>query len=186
MLIVVPDMGTQPGGSHDPVVRGNADILRRAVCPDIRIMMGCHPSASIHPPGSLPPPPSHPSQQIKQRTVTLRKVTDLCRPVIHFHIDIDRKFGVPARLHFFIPDPLQICRQAAGAAARNQKISSIIKISSGIFQTFHILSCQAEPDTSKETAVIRLMISQDLFISFLCRRIQTLHGTPYVLKLFFL
>ena len=70
----------------------------------------------------------YPFQQFKQGKMTFRQVSAFCNPVIHFRIDIYGKFAVPGRRQAFIPDPLQVCRQASFPAGSDQQISSVLEI----------------------------------------------------------
>ena len=51
--------------------------------------------------------------ELEQRFMQLRKITDLGRPVVHLYIDVEMPVTVPRCLHTLGPDALQVRRQAA-------------------------------------------------------------------------
>src|SRR5436190_1302760 len=69
--------------------------------------------------------------QVEQWLVTLTKIADLRGPVIHLAVDVERPLAFPRRIEQIIPDALQIRRLSSRAAARNQKVATILKMQRG-------------------------------------------------------
>ena len=122
-----PQMRAEPGSSHCPDRRRNPVVLRRAVSVKISIVM-CHKATTaVHPARNTPSVLPHPPDQIKECRVAFRQCADLCRPVVHFRIDVDRIFAVPRRHEILVPDTLQRRRKIPRAAAPDQQIPSVVK-----------------------------------------------------------
>ena len=57
---------------------------------------------------SLPPGIHLFPEASKERLVALRQIAGFHRPIVHFRIDIDGVFAVLSRLHFIVPNTLEI------------------------------------------------------------------------------
>ena len=117
-------MKREPGAAHDPVGRADADILRRGIAPDIRVMVRDETLAAVH---LLCRDPAVFANAVKvrdQRLLAFGKVREHRRPVVHLGIDIDRKAASPHRSKVLIPDPLKVQRQRIGARARDHQVSA--------------------------------------------------------------
>ena len=123
------NVGTQPRASHHPVRSRYVDVLGRSIRPDICIMMGREAAAAVHAAGSISAALRHAPDQAKQGQAAFGKVAAFCRPVIHFCINVNRVLGIPGRLHFLVPDSLQIQRQGVGPTSRNHQIAAELIIS---------------------------------------------------------
>ena len=66
--------------------------------------------------------------QVEQRLVQFRKVADFSGPVVHLRVDIDGVLAVPGRLHLIVPFALKIRGHRSGTAARNQQVTSKLKV----------------------------------------------------------
>jgi hypothetical protein len=77
---------------------------------------GCFPSCH----GKIP-------HHLIQRVLHFIQIGYLCRPVIHFCIDVDGVLLPQGRIHFIVPYSLQIGRLTAGRRGGDQQVSSILK-----------------------------------------------------------
>ena len=122
VLVPLPDVGAHPGGAHHPVGGGDAAVLRGAVPPEVRVVVGHKPSGAVHGLGHLPAPGIHLLQKGEKGHVALGQVAGLHRPVVHFRVDVDGVLAVPGRLQLAVPDTLQVGGQGTWPAGGNGQI----------------------------------------------------------------
>ncbi len=66
--------------------------------------------------------------KVDQRGVEFRKVTHLCRPVVHLHVDIQVIIPVPGSLHLISPQALEIQRKAVFSGTTDHQVTPILEI----------------------------------------------------------
>src|ERR1043165_1817012 len=123
-------MKTQPGFSHRPHAPGRT-IDGCGSAPQICIMVS-YPATSA----PLNPCRARPSlgQILDHRDEGLDALSQIALfggPVVHLRVDIDGVLAVPRRIHALVPETLQVRSLATGAGARDEKISSELKVKSG-------------------------------------------------------
>ncbi|MNE96393.1 hypothetical protein D3C80_1945940 [compost metagenome] len=64
---------------------------------------------------------------IDKRLMQLSQVADLCRPVIHLGVNVQRIIGAPWRSCLLVPNPLQIGWLCTRAGAGNKQVSAIVE-----------------------------------------------------------
>src|SRR5690606_36002208 len=64
----------------------------------------------------------------EQRLVEFRKISTLCRPIVHLCIDVDCILGTPRWSEFFVPYPLQIGGSSVFSRRRDKQIAAILEI----------------------------------------------------------
>ena len=124
--IMLSHMSAQPGkAQRPPAIHDGPRPMhshRRCLAPQVRVVADRR-AAGVK--GFLRHVSSgdpQPVQQIEQRLMSLGKVADLRRPVIHFCVDIDRVITAPRRLHPVIPDTLQVEGLRARTGAADQQV----------------------------------------------------------------
>src|SRR5699024_11523633 len=83
-------------------------INRACYTPYIGIMMSIPSTSAVHFCCTFLPCFRQVFQHGKQRLMHFREISKLCRPVIHFGVNIDGIFTIPWRRGPLIPDSLQI------------------------------------------------------------------------------
>src|SRR5579871_3649992 len=110
---MLPQMGAKPGAADRERSPGWS-VHRRGHPPEIGVLMEYPTAATVMLSGYLRPLICQFRDHFEEWSGTFRKVAGLCRPVIHFRIDIGRVFGIPHRIRIIVPDPLQIGGLTAG------------------------------------------------------------------------
>ena len=104
---MLPEMCGEPCTTrreHSPC----STVDRSGYSPQVGIVM-CHPTlTSIHLPGSQCAGLAKVSDHAEQWFLGLGKVSDKCRPIIHFSIDVNGVLRIPGSKKLVIPHSLQI------------------------------------------------------------------------------
>src|SRR5215204_3995108 len=96
--------------------------------PEVCVVMDHKPTSAIKFLSDIPSIAHCVLQQLIERLMQFRQITDLGGPVVHFRVDIDGVLAVPGGLKLLIPESLQIRCHCVGATAGNQQISAKLKI----------------------------------------------------------
>ena len=72
--------------------------------------------------------PAQVADEIHQRTVHFAKVGSFGSPIVFFQIDIGSIVATPRRQYFFIPQTLQVSRNARRTRRRYQQVTSVLEI----------------------------------------------------------
>ena len=101
-------------------------VDRSGYSPQVGIVM-CHPTiTAIHLPGSQCAGLAKVSDHAEQWFLSLGKVSDKCRPIIHFSIDVNGVLRIPGSKKLVIPYSLQIGGLSAWLRGGDQQVTAIL------------------------------------------------------------
>ena len=125
--VVLPQMLREPCGARWPESR-TRQITGRREAPDIRnVMRDEAPGAVVYPRRDS----SRLAQRVEEfeeRQMGLREIRHLRRPVVHLKVDVQVVVAVPWRVHAVVPEALQVGREPARTAARDQQVTPELKV----------------------------------------------------------
>ena len=128
--VVLPQVLSQPSPSGRPHA-SRRKVHRAGNAPQVGIVMR-HPSATfIHVAGGLGTRHRQVFQHGEQRLVHLAQVGHLCRPIVHFRVNVDGVFAVPRRVRTAVPNALQIGGLPAGLRRGYQQITPVLEQQGG-------------------------------------------------------
>ena len=125
--IVLPQMLRQPRRAGGPQARSRAIAWRRE-SPDVADVMRHESVGAVMHARRLPARLAQRFEIVEERLMQLGEVRHFRRPVIHLQVDVEVVVAVPRRKHAVVPQPLQVRRDPARAAARNQQIAAELKV----------------------------------------------------------
>src|SRR5882724_5299625 len=109
---MLPQMVTKPRAARGP---NSVDTIDRSrTPPEISIVMEHPTAATVLFLCSATTANDQIIDQVKERLVTLRKIRELGRPIVHLEINIGCPLALPRRSQLVVPDSLQIGRLASG------------------------------------------------------------------------
>ncbi|MNG12053.1 hypothetical protein D3C84_956380 [compost metagenome] len=114
---MLPHMKRQPSAAHRPEHSRQPARYDRRICPQIARMVNAEAACTIRFTCRLAAVLSQLIDVVEQRLMAFRQIRRLRRPIIHLNINVRMEVRLPRRSHRFVPDPLQIRRQAARARA---------------------------------------------------------------------
>src|SRR5687767_4061350 len=117
----------EPGCASRPKP-GPWPIARRCEPPDVADVVGDETTGAVMHARRFPAWLTKRLEIVEQRLMQLCEIGHLGRQIVHLKIDVEVVVAVPRREHAVVPQALQIRRQAAGPAARNQQIAAELKI----------------------------------------------------------
>ena len=125
--IVLPQMLRQPRRAGRPQARSRAIAWRRE-SPDVADVMRHESARAVMHARGLPSRLAQRFEIVEQRLMQLGEIRHFRRPVVHLQIDVQVVVAVPRRKHAVVPQTLQVRRQPARAAARDQQIAAELKV----------------------------------------------------------
>ena len=117
--VMLPQMLAKPGATNRPHPE-SCRVDGRRPSPEIDVVVSYPPAAAVVRSSCLGTRSRDVSKEVEQWLMAFGEITHFSRPVIHLRVNVDRVFAAPGWGNGVIPNPLEVGRLTAGAAAGDQ------------------------------------------------------------------